>query len=407
MAQQYLIYEGFMEELRKKLVRIQNKCEKYGCSFTFKDVGEEYKEVVDTTITDMFGNHPTYNLRFVKIEAEGKAIINDWEFVASVEHTPKGNLFSKALIDIEIPEKYRCSSPYCEHCNTNRTRKNTCIIRNVKTNEFKQIGNSCLRDYTFGMDASFAALVASLRDIFEEYEEKDTSGFGLGFHEKYYDVKEVLQYAAETIRHFGYRKSSEPDSTKGKMMDIFNVLNGNTMFMTRDYVRSVERDIENTGFNKDSEEAVIEAESALKWLDEQKDNESNDYIHNLKVIVALEKVALNRFGILISLIPAYHKDMERQAKIKAEQETEKISEYVGTVGQRIEVTVNSIKCVTSWDSDYGTVYIWKIVDTDGNVFTWKTSNCISEDCKKIKGTVKEHKLYRDVKQTELTRCKVA
>lgn len=402
---EYSIYEGFMEDLRKKMTRIENKCKKYGCDFSFEETGEEYRDVVDYTTTNFFGEHPTYKLRFIKVEANGTAIINDWELVASVEHTEKGNIFSKAMIDVEIPERYRDSAPYCEHCNTNHYRKNTFIVRNTKTNEFKQVGRSCLCDFTFGMDANFAASVVSMRTIFEEYEEKDYSSTSFGFSEKYYDVREILCYASETIRCFGYVKSNEPGSTKETMTNFFNMINGDTSLMSKELYRRITKEIEIHNFNPNSEQAKTESENALKWLNDQK--EINDYIHNLKVAVALENVTYKQFGLLVSLIPAYNKDVEKQ--IKVEQENEKVSDYVGTVGQRVQVSVNSVKCVTSWDNEYGTTYIWKIVDTNGNVFTWKTSNWLDENCvgKTLKGTVKEHKVFRDVKQTELTRCKVA
>ena len=39
----YSILEANMERLEKKLTRIQNKCKKFGCSFTYEKVGEEFK----------------------------------------------------------------------------------------------------------------------------------------------------------------------------------------------------------------------------------------------------------------------------------------------------------------------------------------------------------------------------
>ena len=42
---QYPIFEGNLERLEQKLVRIQNKCKKYDCSFTYEKIGEEFKEV--------------------------------------------------------------------------------------------------------------------------------------------------------------------------------------------------------------------------------------------------------------------------------------------------------------------------------------------------------------------------
>ena len=42
---QYSIFEGNLERLEQKLVRIQNKCKKYGADFHYEVVGEEFKEV--------------------------------------------------------------------------------------------------------------------------------------------------------------------------------------------------------------------------------------------------------------------------------------------------------------------------------------------------------------------------
>ena len=52
-------------------------------------------------------------------------------------------------------------------------------------------------------------------------------------------------------------------------------------------------------------------------------------------------------------------------------------------------------------------YIYKIVDIDGNIYTWKTSGGIAEETTEIVGTVKAHNEYRGTKQTELTRVRKA
>ena len=63
------------------------------------------------------------------------------------------------------------------------------------------------------------------------------------------------------------------------------------------------------------------------------------------------------------------------------------------------------KIMTTWETDYGLTKIFKIVDVNGNVYTWKTSGGISDDAKEIVGTVKSHNEYRGIKQTELTRVR--
>lgn len=55
----FSIYEGFVPALEKKIKTIQNKCKKYGCSFIYEKVGEEFKEV-PTGERDPFTNKMIY-----------------------------------------------------------------------------------------------------------------------------------------------------------------------------------------------------------------------------------------------------------------------------------------------------------------------------------------------------------
>ena len=136
-------------------------------------------------------------------------------------------------------------------------------------------------------------------------------------------------------------------------------------------------------------------------------------MHNLKTACDLADTHYGRFGILASLFPTYNRELGIQAQREEKQKAESKSEYQGQVGSRLVVEVESVKCVTSWESTFGyyptTTYIWKITDKQGNIYTWKSSNWMDEENppKTIKGTVKEHKVFREVKQTELTRCRIA
>ena len=408
----FAVWEGHMEDLKKKVTRIQNKCRKFGCDFTFKEVGEEIREVPSNEKDQTTKKPIMVKCKFILVQAEGTAIINDWEFIAGVEHTEAGNIFSKAMTDIQIPERYRnTDSCICEHCNTKRIRKNTCIIRNTKTGEFKQVGNSCLNDFTHGMSASMATWYASLKTIFKDAEDESIPFGSMGWWQKYYDTKEFLQFTAETIRHFGYSKSENGDSTKNRVQGFFDVVHGNTKYWNQKEIDKMKDLMEEVGFNPESPEAVKMTEDALAWIADQE--ATNDYLHNLKVVTSLKETNSSRFGLLVSLFPTFNRELELQAKRKAELEAGKKSKHIGQVGDRIEIQVESVRCLTAWTSCFdgyheNTTYVWKITDLEGNVFTWKTSNWLNEEVPpvRIKGTVKEHKEFRGVLQTELTRCKV-
>lgn len=81
------------------------------------------------------------------------------------------------------------------------------------------------------------------------------------------------------------------------------------------------------------------------------------------------------------------------------------SQFIGTIGQRIEVEVTVVKNI-SVEGYYGLNHIHTMRDADGNAYVWATTskNWQEGEIKTIKGTVKEHKLYRNIKETVLTRC---
>ena len=430
----YTVWEGHMDALKKKLNRIEKKCKKYGCDFHFEEVGEEFREVKvfneydneQHTYISKGTNEPTKNVwevvacRFIIVEVEGVAIINDWELVAYTEHTEKGNIYSKVNDEVEIPTRYRASDCFCEHCKTRRARKNTCIIRNIKTDEFKQVGNTCLKDFTRGMDASIVTAFAEAKKAFEESEEVFIGGGGSW--KKYYSTEEILRYTAETIRHFGYRNGYSEYPTRREMLEMYGFDHGEYDRILNSEDRKIRNILkekkESVGFDAESDESTTKASNALAWIAKQ--DAFNDYMHNLKTICSLEYVSEDRIGILVSLFPTYDRELEREAERKLREERRlkelaegKNSKWVGEIGQRITANLVSARCVTSWDSCYDgwnttTTYLYRFVDDNGNILMWKTSKVIdTEKVKGIIGTVKEHSEFREAKQTVLTRCKIA
>jgi len=84
------------------------------------------------------------------------------------------------------------------------------------------------------------------------------------------------------------------------------------------------------------------------------------------------------------------------------------SGYIGEIGDRIERDVTLV-FVIGFDGFYGTTWINVMRDADNNVIAYKGSRCLGEkgDAFKIKGTVKDHALYKGTKQTVINRPKVA
>lgn len=83
------------------------------------------------------------------------------------------------------------------------------------------------------------------------------------------------------------------------------------------------------------------------------------------------------------------------------------SEYVGSIGDRIEVSV-VIKKAVPITGYYGTSTFHVMVDDFGNEYVWNTASktLTIGDAYNIKGTVKNHAIYKNSKQTILTRCSI-
>lgn len=83
------------------------------------------------------------------------------------------------------------------------------------------------------------------------------------------------------------------------------------------------------------------------------------------------------------------------------------SEYIGKVGDRLELQV-TIEKAFKMDGYYGPSTCYVMTDESQNCFVWTTSSTKVKfevgETYWIRGTVKNHKLYKNTKQTTLTRC---
>jgi len=81
------------------------------------------------------------------------------------------------------------------------------------------------------------------------------------------------------------------------------------------------------------------------------------------------------------------------------------SHYVGEVGDRLSLDLTVAKAIPI-ETVWGKSTLHVMVDANENEFIWKTNSKSWEvgSQRHIKGTVKEHKIWRNSQQTWLTRC---
>lgn len=403
----FAIYEENMPKFEKALNRIKNKCEKYDCPFSYNQVGEEFKTEIITTDEDgtPLASPIEITRRFVIVEVEAKPTIDNWELIASLEHTKEGNIIHSVGNDIDVPKRYYNVAPYCEHCNTNRRRKNSFIIRNIKTNEFKQVGKTCLNDFTGNINAEW---LAQFYAMFEKLATFEAPQGGYNNYTRYFPVIDLLAYTVAVTNIYGYCKSDAKNATSETVKDFYIVNEcGGYPFGDNDRIKEK---MQSVNFKVTAEDTATAAKIKA-YVGSLKD--TNNYIHNIKTLCASDMVAYKNVNVLVSAITCYNRELERKAKEEARKKEAGKSNHIGNIKDRLTINIASWKCLTSWCNCYDgynetTTFLYQFVDHNGNIFTWKTSRYFNEDAtpKELTGTVKAHNVYRDAKQTELTRCKV-
>lgn len=390
---EFAIHEANMERLEKKLTRIKNKCSKYGNYFRYKIVREEMRTLKDNYNKD-------YLAKYYIIETVGTAQINDWEFEASIDHTEDGNII-RSFGAHEVPEKYYTCKPYCEHCKTSRERKSSYIVYNAKTNEFKQVGRNCLCDFTNGLSAEqVACYISGYNELIQGEEPYE------GCHyTQWLEANEVLATAFAVVDVFGFvSKASCEESmitpTAGRVSSYYELAQYPGRLTEWQKQSIVDEQIKNNYKLNDSHRD--KAKQAIEWILTQ--DESNNYMHNLITVCKMQYITHKELGILTSLASVYNKHLDIEMK-KALECKSSHSEWMGEISKRITVDIANVEVIASWETEFGYTKVYKITDTKGNVYTWKTTGYIEGNAKQIIGTVKAHNDYRGIKQTELTRCK--
>jgi hypothetical protein len=133
----------------------------------------------------------------------------------------------------------------------------------------------------------------------------------------------------------------------------------------------------------------------------------NDYLDNIRVLMKEDIVRKRHAALLVSAVLACQRELANKAK---DEKAACNSDFVGNVKERIrDLALTIIKISSLGYGQYGPSYLHLMEDAGGNVFSWVTGSKIEQpegSEVKIDASVKEHKVYNNVKQTVLTRCRV-
>ena len=149
----YKIREDYLAYIDEQLSKLRNK---------YPDCN--IRVVIKNRFSELVG---TKEVTFLIIQVSSNALINGQQLIAHLQYTEKGNIITPY---VNLPESMY-SQWYnvpivCEHCGVNRNRKHSFIVRDVATNTYRQIGDSCVNKYTRGDSVAAARAIERFLGLF-------------------------------------------------------------------------------------------------------------------------------------------------------------------------------------------------------------------------------------------------
>ena len=350
------------------------------------DGTQQHWAVVDATVT---GEQPKY---------EG------WRLLARVSNEAGAAIIAEVPNET-VPADQRERLGLCDHCGKKRNRTATFVIGH-DDGSIKQVGRQCLADF-LGSRGETATSIANWLAYLEMLLNSvsllgEEGGWGGGSEgPRAYEVNWYLSQAAKVIGAEGWRPSAQGiDATKNDVWD-FLACNG--------------KDFPKYGIPREKYEKFMaievdeeEIHNVTEWA---LGANGNTYMDNIAEVASAGIVTRKTNGLMASVIATFRKQAAEKAAWMIRNEEALKSRFVGTVGERVRDLKVVITDMRFFDSYYGTTILYKMVDADGNRFGWFSSSGSIGDAVgetvTITGTVKDHKVYKDIEETMLTRCKVS
>ncbi len=392
MKETYTIPIWEKENVDKAIARFQKKASAYG-TMLHVESGEPYAKeraiYEPDEITNTVRQIGTQLVEVYDLTVESDVIRKDgYAIVAKIEHLENGN-FVYSFSDQSKPEWTKIESR-CEHCNTKHFRRNTFIVRHEDGSE-KQVGSTCLKDYC-GIDPQHFAALKQLRDLFIE---DDFASYDFDHAPKattVYPIIETIALAYRIVKAQGYRKADEVGSNKSVLIRMLNEREQPT-----DEELDEARRMKEAVMLMERDDSWSRLNDKRIWFDNSiKSLLLAGYCKDTHLgYIAYAPVAFAQYDLLLE---------EEEKRRQQHSEQAAVSDFIGEVGQKIDVDVAEMNLLTSWESDWGWTYLYKIIDTAGNVIVWYASHAV-EVFKKFRATVKAHNERDGIKQTVVTRCR--
>ena len=354
-------------------------------------IQKSFTRMVPCTLEDlpMTGDKPeAYNVECVVVTINcPKPSLNGWRFIGRIEHMLDD---AKEAINLvyaapneEVPAEFYKRDQICEHCNTNRQRRDTFIV--AKGDEFKQVGSTCLSDF-LGVDAAsmlaYAEIIESTLNCCSNPDDWDDAEWGMMRQSRMFAIPRILHAAAAITLGIGYVSRRKADEGFGIMPTAERLRSHLT-------AKTAQDTIDPKHFTDRSDQLATDTMEWLQDLAIEDLADLDDYLRNLVVVVRVGACPWKAIGILGSACYALMRKREKDQQIADAA----VSTHQGAIKERITRNVTVI-LEKPYSSEFGPGgIIYKFIDDDGNRYLWFASTDKDWGIGKaltIKGTVKGH-----------------
>ena len=356
----------------------------------------------------------------VDFDLHGTVALDGFSFVATLHHEGEGENIVSVLPGEEVEPAWRWANASCDHCGTSRRRSATYLVRG-EDGKLRQLGRSCLKDFLpmASRDperiADWASYVGSFLDSARADRPDEEPTSKAAARNWAMDLDDLLATTSVVMRKYGWVSKGAVAKAAARAEageDVFVPVATVSRVLSYLFGSSKYDAEERAEIGPVEEEDWDRARAAIAWAEERfpaDDPKLSDYGHNLGVVVRLGYVKWNRMGLAASLLGVYVRDTERAAeRERKDAEAAAVSEYVGEIGQRVElpVTVDLVKVIEGY---YGTSLLVKMTSRQNVVTTFYSGHEWDPevgDRLVLRGTVKKLGEFRGVKETTLNRVKV-
>jgi hypothetical protein len=394
------ILASSQDTVEKALNVLLKKAQRSGLSFSWV-FGKAFWKTVDVRKQD--GELVERNARVfcLPLDVSGDfriALPGGWRLVGSI-----ANIDGVIVQSGDVPYSARTNWQHCDHCNTQRRRNKTFMVRNAQ-DETKMVGSSCMTDF-LGADVDRAILAFSIwSDIVATCSSDETDGYGGSGESSRFPLEGLLALSYAVISTYGFVAKSKE-----------NMDTGNASTATR-VALILNKKLERPTVTEDH---TARAVLAIEWAESLSDSEceASSYLANLREIAKSNMASHRLLGLAVSICKAYDVAMEK-AQAAIEAETAPKSQYVGIIGERQSFTVQCTHISRPFDTGFGWNQFYTFKTAEGNILTWKTSAgiqgvdgaelTVSPVEFVITGRVERHEVgrYSNQQETNLSRAKL-